>query len=472
MGFSDFMREAGTAVHDAVAMATDGKTYGQQERDKAAKQAQQAAHQAHNEQQRLAADNRAVQFNGDFDPASITQCENWAAYSHKFLYDTNQRSIQESSAVEVANAWRGIADDLQKIGPALQQDVGKALQDGWEGEAADAAKQAGEPLAQWAQQHGEALHLTGNRIEEAASAAGQVKGSVPPPQDISVGQKIATALMQPGPSPYDRFQHDGAAQMQQRQEAERQAQQTMGRVMTPAYQQADASTPSFQHVDGQHAPPAPVAEPPAPGLPPSPGHHAAGGASGSGGRAAAHHGVGGAGGAGGAGDGHHLGPGGVPAGTRAASSDGHPGPGQPGGPPPAGGQGGAVDGMLPIPPGAGMAGAGGAAAAGGARGGFGKGAAGGAGGGAAKGAGGAAESKGGAAGGGRSGAGAEEGAAGAGKAGASGRSASGGAGAGGMGPGGRGGDDENEHGRPTWLEEHDDVWLNDMPRTAPPVFGA
>ncbi len=42
-----------------------------------------------------------------------------------------------------------------------------------------------------------------------------------------------------------------------------------------------------------------------------------------------------------------------------------------------------------------------------------------------------------------------------------------------MGAGGRGQGqgDEDEHERPGWLEEWDDVWLNDMPRTAPPVIG-
>ena len=41
-----------------------------------------------------------------------------------------------------------------------------------------------------------------------------------------------------------------------------------------------------------------------------------------------------------------------------------------------------------------------------------------------------------------------------------------------MGPGAGRGGAEAKHERPSWLEEHDDVWLNDMPRTAPPVFGA
>jgi hypothetical protein len=52
----------------------------------------------------------------------------------------------------------------------------------------------------------------------------------------------------------------------------------------------------------------------------------------------------------------------------------------------------------------------------------------------------------------------------------------GGAGAGAPGMGGAAGrgqgkGEDDEHERPSWLEEQDDVWMNDMPRTAPPVFG-
>ncbi|GGJ00924.1 hypothetical protein GCM10011581_42640 [Saccharopolyspora subtropica] len=52
--------------------------------------------------------------------------------------------------------------------------------------------------------------------------------------------------------------------------------------------------------------------------------------------------------------------------------------------------------------------------------------------------------------------------------------ARGGAGAGAMGAGAgqRGqGSEDREHERPSWLEEQEDVWLDGMPRTAPPVFG-
>ncbi|MFR9728624.1 PPE domain-containing protein [Saccharopolyspora sp. MS10] len=60
------------------------------------------------------------------------------------------------------------------------------------------------------------------------------------------------------------------------------------------------------------------------------------------------------------------------------------------------------------------------------------------------------------------------GAKGAGVGGRGGMGAMGGAGAG-AGRKGQAGDEDQEH--ESWLEEQDDVWLNDMPRTAPPVFG-
>ena len=42
-----------------------------------------------------------------------------------------------------------------------------------------------------------------------------------------------------------------------------------------------------------------------------------------------------------------------------------------------------------------------------------------------------------------------------------------------MGGAGRGqqGGDEQEHERPTWLLEDEDVFTNDLNRVAPPVFG-
>lgn len=470
MGFigalENYAENVKTNVHDVVVSPFGGQTEAQQD---SAQQAKQAAQHADAVRDHLAADNRSLNDVGGFDPASITQHENWSAYSHDQLYKTNQSSIQPAEAAEIANAWRNIGQQLKQIGPALQHDVGTALQDGWQGEAAESAKQSGEPLIQWSAEHSEALHMTGNRIEQASSAAGQVKESVPPPQGYSPGRTVSASVLA-GPLAPVAAGADGVAQMQQRQEDTRKAQETMGRVMTPIYHNVDTTVPAFKHVDGKPAPAAPGPQPPAPASPPSPGHP--GGPGGGGHAAGGHSGAKASGGAA-RGAAHHAGPGGSPARTGAASAaaPGAPPPAQPGGaPPPGGGQGGAVDGMMPMPPGGGAM-AGGGAGGGGRTGGVGKGGAAGAGrgGAAAAGKGAGQAAPGGRAGSGAvGGTGAQGGASAAGAAGSRGGGAGGGMGAG----GGRGGGEENEHERPTWLEEHDDVWLNDMPRTAPPVFGA
>ncbi len=110
----------------------------------------------------------------------------------------------------------------------------------------------------------------------------------------------------------------------------------------------------------------------------------------------------------------------------------------------------------------------------------GSGRAGGAGGaGGARGAGGFGRGGAGARGGGQIGAGGRAGAGGVGQGSAgsgSGSSASGGRGSGpmggaGAGRGGQKGEDDQEHSRPSWLTEEEDVFTNDMQRVAPPVFG-
>lgn len=194
----------------------------------------------------------------------------------------------------------------------------------------------------------------------------------------------------------------------------------------------------------------------------------AGGSAGSGGSG---------GGIGGVGSGSGFGPGGsnvpdTPSGSGSSWAPGGgstmpaPGPGAigTGGAGAGAGAGGAGLGMMPGGMGAGGAGAGAGGRAG----------AGGLGAGGRAGAGAGAANQPGA--GGRSGVGtpgagaAGPGAAGAKGAGAGGRGGAGMGGGAGAGRGAQGGEDD-EHEHPSWLEEQDDVWLNDMPRTAPPVFG-
>ncbi|WP_229680306.1 PPE domain-containing protein [Saccharopolyspora thermophila] len=460
------VREGAGQVFDAGA-----DLFGYDSRAEMARQAMAHGLQHKNEQLRqdLEAQNRSLMNGMGFDPASITQQENWQSYSHRELYDTNQRSLDQAKATEVARQWREIADKLRAIGPELQQEASAAIQGGWEGEAADAANRSAEPLVQWMSGSADAFQMTGNKIEEAATAAGQVKVMVPEPEGHHYGRTFLASVPTGVGAPIDVM-----AQMRERQQAERAAQETMGRVLSPTYSNVDSSVPAFRDLDGRPVtppppPPPPPIDPPPPPVTPTGRTGRSSSATGTGHVEAGPGEVG-------AGIGGVVGSGPTaPAGTGAAWAPGGGGTGSPGALPGTGvpGRAGVGDpgvGFLPGPgmvsrpgggAGTGRGGAGGLGAGAGKAGGLGAG---------RFGAGPGVLGPGGRAGSGGLGAGAR--AAGAGGAGASAaRGAGAGAGMAGAGQRGQGGEDQ-EHERPSWLQEQDDVWLDDMPRTAPPVFGA
>ncbi|GAB2667984.1 hypothetical protein GCM10027271_29630 [Saccharopolyspora gloriosae] len=263
MGFGEWAGAVGDAVHDAGAHWLGYDTNAQREQSERAQDATRAGERRRNA---LAEQNERLHTGGEFDPPSITEQENWQSYGHAELYEINERSIDQAQAREIARAWREIGAVLKELGPDLQRDAQAAIDGGWEGDAADAAKASADPLVKWMADSGEAFHLTGNKIEEAGSAAGQAKAMVPEPQDFSIGRTIASSI----PGGLVGGGVDALAQMRERQEAERAAQETMQRVLTPTYEDVDATVPAYPGLDGAPLPPPPPSEPPPVEPPPPP----------------------------------------------------------------------------------------------------------------------------------------------------------------------------------------------------------
>ncbi|SDR00685.1 PPE domain-containing protein [Actinopolyspora saharensis] len=460
------------AVTDAAGTVRDdvGSAFGFDTRAENAQQerAANAKEQGQQLREELAQRNQRLNAPAGYDPPSITQQENWQSYDHQRIYDTNQNTLSQSDAEAVGEAWRNIGEELGEIGERLRKDSAKAIDSGWSGQAAEAAKESAQPLAEWMSGSGESFRMTGNKIAEAGSAAGQVKAMVPPPKQYDKSQAVTAGLLSAGTG----VANDAVRQMNEQKQAERSAQETMSRVMGATYQNVDGTVPAYKDLDGNETKPQS-----------KPGD---GGGTGSGtGGTGGYGGTGGVGGVGGGGPvtaGYPNGSGVTGGSPGQSAQPGWNGSGSGGGQLPGGGYGSAGNESAwatnPGGPGAGGA-QGGAGAAGGVAGG--RGAAGGAGGGAGAGGyagggvpGGAGAGRGGAVGpGGRAGTGATPGSgssgSGAAASGASGRSGGGRMPMGG-GAGQNQGGEEEEHERPSWLEEWDDVWFNDMPRTAPPVI--
>ncbi|WP_207630933.1 MULTISPECIES: hypothetical protein [unclassified Actinopolyspora] len=462
--------EAAGTVRDEVGSVLGFDTRAENAQQEQAAKAKEQGQQLREE---LAQRNQRLDAPAGYDPASITQQENWQSYDHRRIYDTNQNTLSQSDAAAVAEGWRNIGKELSSIGDELVEEATRAIDSGWSGEAAEAAKQSAQPLAKWSRGSGECFQLTGNKIEESGSAAGQVKAMVPEPQDHDVSQTVVSGIATGGLG----AGADALRQMHERQQAERKAQETMDRVLGATYRNVDTTVPAYRQLDGKKAPPGDSKpdDPGTAGIPPGTGPGGGtGGYSGGGAGTAGYPGGGypgggysgggpGTGQGGGSGwDGQSQRPGGSGTGTLPGGGSAVPPSGSESAwvtPPSAGGAGAGAGG-----PGAGGA-AGGAGAGGGAvAGGYAGGGPGGAGAGSGLGQGG------------RSGTGAVK--SGGGPAAGGGGSAASSAGRGGAGrapmgmgagQGGQGGEEE-EHERPSWLEEWDDVWFNDMPKTAPPVI--
>lgn len=475
MGFGSFFSNAWHSVehfgHDVYAGATGGKSWEQEQQDK---QAQQAAKQGDAQRAALQAQAKGLHI-GEYDPPSIQQQDNWQSYSQQDIHTRNQQ-LDEQAATQAGAAWAKLADKLRQMGPDYANGLKQKIASGWEGQAAQAAANVGDPLAKWMGDSANAFQDTGLRIQQAASAAGQVKAMVGPPATQNTAQQFGQGIATGAVPPLGAV--DAVQQMQQQQQDQKAAQDTMARVLGATYQQADSQVPAYKDIQGNPVVPPPPT-PPYPGQPLPPPVQGGGGPGGGGGTVGGQTaGVpGGGGGYTGAGGGTV----GAGAGAGVPGGSGIPGGGFSGGTPsathaagaaapPLGGAAGSSLGGGPGGGGAlgGGAGGGGIAGAGGMVGGLGGGALGGRAGGVG----------GGTTAGGRAGAsgaagrgGAAEGSAGGARGSAGGRG-SGSTTTGPGGVGGRGGGrDDDEHEHPSWLEENDDIWLNDMPKVAPPVFG-
>lgn len=440
-GFTDFVGGVASSAGDVFTGLAGGETSAQEEA-RLAREA--AAKDGRHDLKTLTQQQQNLQLSGH-DPASITQQDNWKSWDQARLASQLKPSLNPEQIAKSGQAWEKLGNDIAEIFGDLDQKARAAAGDGMRGQAAEAGFNASKPLQEWGRAFGDSVRGTGLKIQEAGVAAEQTKASLQPPAGYDGTRGAIATVISPAGGLVD-----GAMQMKEQQEADQQARQVAENVYAKGYQGVDSSTPTFPPPVNPLAPPPP---PPGSDTPGGPGTGSGSGSGSSGGGS-------GSGSSGISGGGHSGGS--APAQSSSQWASPSPtGPGAGGGTPPGmnpgpnGPSAGFVGGM---PPGAGAGrGAGGM---GGARGaGAGMGAGGKAGGG---------MGAGGRAGMGGLGAGAGSGAA----AGAGGRGAGGGAPGAGAGAGQRGqGDEDNEHERPSWLEEQEDIWMDDMPKTAPPVFG-
>lgn len=387
------------------------------------------------------------------DHGNVDEIMQKVGFNHPQKYGEIQHGQGTNSLHTAISSWKGdIARQFDEVSQLLDEANAKAGV-AWQGQAAEAHGSSMKPMTQFIQDSKNVSLAVGDNATTQADAFGNVKHSMPEPPKVDA----TDSLLDKGAAWLTGSETDLQQQERQATEAAQQAKQvyqnydqaiTTASGNLPPYPAApnmtyDQGTSNPQQAQQVNAS--------------SNYHGTIGGSSVPGGGAGT--GTGGTAG---------TGAGGYHPGTPAGSGSAWAGGGTPGATTPVNAGTGTGTG---VPAGSGT-GTGGLGGAGLGAGGFGAG--GGAGGGSGAGRGGAGSGAGGRGGpgsGGRAGSGGPGAGAGRGGAGtAGGRGAGGMGGMGGAGKGQGKGEDE-EHERPTWLEEQDDVWLNDMPGTAPPVLG-
>lgn len=444
--FTDGVREVGGSASDLWAGMTGGETRAQEQQ----RMRQQLATAAGQKQRAdLAQQQQGLHIQGN-DPASISQHDNWNDWDQARLANQLKPSLQVDQINASGRAWVALGDQIAEIFADLDAKARSAAGDGMRGQAAEAGLGAAKPLQDWGQQFGDSVRGTGLKIQEAGVAAGQTKAQLQPPEDYNGTRTAMATVLSPAGGIMD-----AGAQMRERAEADKQARQIVQNVYTPGYTAVDSSTPTFPPpVDPLNPPPPPDQGRDTQGISSNTPSSTSRTGTGTGSTPNIPSGPGPS----------SVDPRGIGDGYRPPAQSGSqwanqptptmPGPGLSPTPPGAQPPGGFIGAM---PPGGGAGGPG-----------LGGRGAGGLGAGGRAGAGGPGLGAGGRAGVGGLGAGAGAGSGAAGAAGA--RGAAGGGMGAGAGQRGQGSEDQ-ERERPSWLEEQDDIWLDNMPRTAPPVFG-
>lgn len=114
----------------------------------------------------------------------------WQGYSHQELYDQLNSGPGAEAATPAVDTWAGLSQALEE----LQQDIGagvRASGASWEGVAADSARDALNPLGDWAQQASTAADMMRVSTELQAGLLAKARADMPAPVPVTAEQPNA-----------------------------------------------------------------------------------------------------------------------------------------------------------------------------------------------------------------------------------------------------------------------------------------
>ncbi|PXY31904.1 PPE domain-containing protein [Prauserella muralis] len=117
------------------------------------------------------------------EPGDLGQYVNWLTYSHRQLFDMVNEGLDLETTTEVAAGWSRLGAELIDIGTDLRQALETAAE-GWQGAAADEARQKVHRLAAWTEETADGSTEVAGCVSEQAALASAARRDMPVPPPV------------------------------------------------------------------------------------------------------------------------------------------------------------------------------------------------------------------------------------------------------------------------------------------------
>nr|CEL21544.1 similar to extensin-like protein [Lycopersicon esculentum] gi/5917664/gb/AAD55979; contains leucine-rich repeats, Pfam:PF00560; contains proline rich extensin domains, INTERPRO:IPR002965; go_process: cellular morphogenesis during differentiation [goid 0000904] / leucine-rich repeat family protein / extensin family protein [Kibdelosporangium sp. MJ126-NF4] len=177
---------------------------------------------------------------------------NWAAFTHRELYDQVHADNEPAQAAELAKEWTDLGAELAEASDNL---AGRIImsESGWQGPAAEAARAATLDLAVWGRSAAVTAGELGDRVAALGDTAEMAKRNMPEPDDFDADEVLRQGFTTGGFAGLVKALGDVRAHSDRATAAHEQAVRVMTEASARA-QEIDDDTPEF-HLPGEVADP-------------------------------------------------------------------------------------------------------------------------------------------------------------------------------------------------------------------------
>jgi hypothetical protein len=168
---------------------------------------------------------------------------NWASVPHKQLYESVHVNNDPAEAYALAREWTDLGNMMADNSRAMDEVI-RGTESGWQGVAAQAARESTLKLATWGGDAAQTSQYMGTRIAEQGLTAERAKAAMPEPVEFDWEQMLRQGFATGGLAGLTRAVQDVNAVSEQARSAHEQAVQVMTNMETQS-RSVDQTTPRF-----------------------------------------------------------------------------------------------------------------------------------------------------------------------------------------------------------------------------------